>query len=158
MEQQLVTERVANPSLSRQVTNDLVQSLDVSVRANQKQRFTKNEILEMYANTVYYGRGAYGLRVAALTYFNKEPMKLSTSECAYLVGLFKAPERYGTDDSLGVVRRNLILGMMHDAEYLTDDEWTSAVAEPLRKAPPSRTYRGIAPHFVEMVRQTLTND
>lgn len=120
--------------------------------------YTKNEILEMYANTVYYGRGAYGLRVAALTYFNKEPMKLSTSECAYLVGLFKAPERYGTDDSLGVVRRNLILGMMHDAEYLTDDEWTGAVAEPLRKAPPSRTYRGIAPHFVEMVRQTLTND
>ena len=85
-------------------------------------------------------------------------MKLSTAECAYLVGLFKAPERYGTDDSLGVVRRNLILGMMHDAEYLTDNEWSVAVAEALRKAPPSRTYRGIAPHFVEMVRQTLTND
>jgi penicillin-binding protein 1A len=120
--------------------------------------YTKNEILEMYANTVYYGRGAYGLRVAALTYFNKEPMKLSVAECAYLVGLFKAPERYGSDDSLGVVRRNLILGMMRDTEYLTEDEFDKEVAEPLRKAPPSRTYRGIAPHFVEMVRQTLTND
>ncbi len=120
--------------------------------------YTKNEILEMYTNTVYYGRGAYGLRVAALTYFNKEPMKLSTAECAYLVGLFKAPERYGSDDSLGVVRRNLILGMMRDGEFLTEDEFAMAVAEPLRKAPPSRTYRGIAPHFVEMVRQTLTND
>lgn len=120
--------------------------------------YTKNEILEMYANTVYYGRGAYGLRVAALTYFNKEPMKLSVAECAYLVGLFKAPERYGSDDSLGVVRRNLILGMMRDAEHLTEDEFITAVAEPLRKAPPSLTYRGIAPHFVEMVRQTLTSD
>jgi penicillin-binding protein 1A len=120
--------------------------------------YTKNEILEMYANTVYYGRGAYGLRVASLTYFNKEPMKLSVAECAYLVGLFKAPERYGVDDSLGAVRRNLILGMMRDAEYLTEEEYSTAVAEPLRKAPPSKTYRGIAPHFVEMVRQSLTND
>lgn len=123
-----------------------------------ERNYTKNEILEMYANTVYYGRGAYGLRVAAATYFNKTPMKLTTAECAYLVGLFKAPERYGADDSLGVDRRNLILGMMRDEEFLTSDEWAAAVAEPLVKPPSNRTYRGMAPHFVEMIRQTLTND
>lgn len=120
--------------------------------------YTKNEILEMYSNTVYYGRGAYGLRVAAQTYFDKTPMDLTVAECAYLVGLFKAPERYGADDSLGTERRNLILGMMHDESFLTDAEWSAATSETLRKAQSSKTYRGIAPHFVEMVRQTLSND
>lgn len=123
-----------------------------------ERNYTKNEIMEMYANTVYYGRGAYGLRVASTTYFSKEPMKLSTAECAYLVGLFKAPERYGSDDSLGVERRNLILGMMRDNEFLTDDQWATAVAEPLVKPAPNKAYRGIAPHFVEMIRQSLTTD
>jgi penicillin-binding protein 1A len=120
--------------------------------------YTKNEILEMYANTVYYGRGAYGLRVAAHSYFNKEPMKLTTAECAYLVGLFKAPEKYGSDDSLGIERRNLILGMMLEQGYLTDARWAEATSEGLRKPAIASVFRGIAPHFVEMIRQQLTNN
>ncbi len=120
--------------------------------------YTKNEILEMYANTVYYGRGAYGLRVAAHSYFNKEPMKLSTAECAYLVGLFKAPEKYGSDDSLGIERRNLILGMMLEQGFLTDARWAEATSEGLRKPAIATVFRGIAPHFVEMIRQQLSNN
>lgn len=120
--------------------------------------YTKNEILEMYANTVYYGRGAYGLRVAAHSYFNKEPMKLTTAECAYLVGLFKAPEKYGSDDSLGIERRNLILGMMLEQGYLTEARWAEASSEPLRKPATAAVFRGIAPHFVEMVRQDLSKN
>ena len=120
--------------------------------------YTKNEILEMYANTVYYGRGAYGLRVAAHSYFNKEPMKLTTAECAYLVGLFKAPEKFGSDDSLGVERRNLILGMMLEQGYLTEARWAEATSEALRKPAIASVFRGIAPHFVEMVRQDLTRN
>ncbi|MDZ4745443.1 MAG: PBP1A family penicillin-binding protein [bacterium] len=118
--------------------------------------YTKNEILELYSNTVYYGRGAYGIRVASQVYFNKEPMKLTLSESAYLVGLFKAPERYANDDSLGVARRNLILGMMKDADYIAEDQWSKATAEPLARASSASTLRGIAPHFVEMVRQQLS--
>lgn len=120
--------------------------------------YTKNEILEMYANTVYYGRGAYGLRVAAHSYFNKEPMKLSTAECAYLVGLFKAPEKYGSDDSLGIERRNLILGMMLEQGFLTEARWADATSEGLRKPAIATVFRGIAPHFVEMIRQQLSNN
>lgn len=123
-----------------------------------EQAYTKNEILEMYANTVYYGRGAYGLRVASMTYFNKEPMELTVAECAYLVGLFKAPEKYGADDSLGVGRRNLVLAMMQEVGYVTDAELATSTAEPLHKVAPSNVYKGIAPHFVEMIRQTLTSD
>lgn len=120
--------------------------------------YTKNEILEMYTNTVYYGRGAYGLRVAAHSYFNKEPMKLTTAECAYLVGLFKAPEKYGSDDSLGIERRNLILGMMLEQGFLTEARWADATSEGLRKPAIATVFRGIAPHFVEMIRQQLSNN
>ncbi|MBU3740998.1 MAG: PBP1A family penicillin-binding protein [Candidatus Kapabacteria bacterium] len=120
--------------------------------------YTKNEILELYANTVYYGRGAYGIRVAAQVYFNKQPMDLTAAECAYLVGLFKNPYKYASDDEQGVERRNLILGMMHDEDYLDDAAWTRAVAEPLTKPSPREVRRGIAPHFVEMVRRQLSRD
>lgn len=120
--------------------------------------YTKNEILEMYANTVYYGRGAYGIGVAAQVYFNKPAIKLTDAESAYLVGLFKAPERYGSDDSLGISRRNLILGMMRDEGFLTEDRYQKAIIEPLAKPKPQMITRGIAPHFVEMIRQQLTSE
>ncbi|MEN9795073.1 MAG: hypothetical protein RLZZ150_50, partial [Bacteroidota bacterium] len=120
--------------------------------------YTKNEILEMYSNTVYYGRGAYGIRVASQVYFNKEPMKLTVAESAYLVGLFKAPEKFGQDDSAGISRRNLILGMMHDEGYITDDVLARSLAEPLVKPALAEVRRGIAPHFVETIRQLLGRD
>lgn len=117
--------------------------------------YTKNEILEMYANTVYYGRGAYGIRVASQVYFNKEPIRLTPAESAYLVGLFKAPEKYNANDSIGIARRNLILGMMLDQELLSDSEWAEATTAPLAKPDRKDVSRGIAPHFVEMIRQQL---
>ncbi len=120
--------------------------------------YTKDEILEMYANTVYYGRGAYGLRVASNTYFNKEPMQLTPAQSAYLVGLFKAPERYNRDDSAGIERRNLILSMMYEEGYLSAEQLALATTEPLLKPDAADVYRGIAPHFVEMIRQQLGQD
>ncbi len=120
--------------------------------------YTKNEILEMYANTVYYGRGAHGIRVASQVYFNKEPMKLTLAECAYLVGLFKAPEKYNSDDALGISRRNLILKMMADEGFITGNQWAASIGEPLAKPSAASVYRGIAPHFAEMVRQALSRD
>lgn len=121
-----------------------------------EQTYTKNEILEMYANTVYYGKGAYGIREAAHTYFNKEPRELTVAQSAYLVGLFKAPERYNRDDEAGIGRRNLILGMMRDAEFIGQDTWAEATTEPLVKVEPEEVSRGIAPHFVEVIRQKLS--
>lgn len=117
--------------------------------------YTKHEILEMYANTVYYGRGAYGIQVAAQVYFNKQAINLSTAECAYLVGLFKAPEKYNSNDSAGIARRNLILTMMTDEGFLNGDEWAKATAEPLAHPVAAAVGRGIAPHFVETIRQQL---
>jgi len=118
--------------------------------------YTKHEILEMYANTVYYGRGAYGIRVAAQVYCNKEPMQLTLAESAYLVGLFKAPEKYNADDSAGIARRNLILTIMRDEELISHDDWAQATTAPVTKPDRKEVSRGIAPHFVEMIRQQLS--
>jgi penicillin-binding protein 1A len=120
--------------------------------------YTKKEILEMYANTVYYGHGAYGIREAAHTYFNKEPNELTTAESAYLVGLFKAPERYNRDDSVGVSRRDLILHMMYEEGFIGRDSLDKATSDALVKAAPEEVSKGIAPHFVEMIRQKLSLD
>lgn len=117
--------------------------------------YTKNEILEMYANTVYYGRGAYGIREASHSYFMKEPSHLTTAECAYLVGLFKAPERYGRNDSLGLARRNLVLDLMHENSMISIDDRDSSKSESLVRAEREEISRGIAPHFVELIRQRL---
>lgn len=126
--------------------------------------FTKKEILEMYTNTVNFGRGAYGLQVASEVYFDKAPMQLSLAECAYLVGILKAPERY---NGLGnyeraIQRRNLVLSMMKDQGYINDNDYNNTTKEPINMArlrsPKSQSNSVIAPHFVEMIRQQLGKD
>ncbi|HOM04899.1 MAG TPA: PBP1A family penicillin-binding protein [Candidatus Kapabacteria bacterium] len=129
--------------------------------------YTKEEILELYTNTVNFGRGAYGLAVAAKVYFNKEPNELTTAECAYLVGCLKKPEYYNRKENYddAVERRNLVLKLMYDEGYLNSAQYLRAIEEPLEfatsKTSPTilggSSRLGIAPHFVEMLRQELTN-
>ncbi|ROL61690.1 PBP1A family penicillin-binding protein [Bacteroidetes/Chlorobi group bacterium ChocPot_Mid] len=128
-----------------------------------EQTYTKQEILELYANTVIFGRGAYGIQVASEIYFNKSPKELTTAECAFLVGILKNPENYnGTVDyDKAIRRRNLVLELMEDEGYLTPGQVASAASEELHLAE-----RGVsvhrrfmtAPHFVEMIRRQVSSD
>lgn len=123
--------------------------------------YTKQEIIERYANTVVFGRGAYGLLVASQLYFDKEPSELTTAECAFLVGILKAPEHYNGlqnyDKAKG--RRDLVLRLMYDQKYLKRAEFIAARKEPINLGA-GRLKKGresySAPHFVEMIRQSLT--
>lgn len=118
--------------------------------------YTKEEILELYTNTVNFGRGAYGLAVASKVYFNKEPNELTTAECAFLVGLLKKPEYYNRKENYedAIERRNLVLKMMYDEGYLSSAQYLQALQEPLEFASRanlgtlnSNTKLGISPHF-----------
>lgn len=129
--------------------------------------YTKEEILELYTNTVNFGRGAYGLAVASKVYFNKEPNELTTAECAFLVGLLKKPEYYNRKENYedAIERRNLVLKMMYDEGYLSSAQYLQALQEPLEFASRanlgtlnSNTKLGISPHFVEMLRQELSKN
>ena len=95
--------------------------------------YTKEEILELYANTVAFGRGAYGIQVAAQVYFDKSPINLSLAECAFLVGLLQRPERYnGQKDYVAAVqRRNYVLKLMEDNGKITPSMRSDARRETL---------------------------
>lgn len=124
--------------------------------------YTKNEILEMYSNTVYFGRGAYGIQVASEVYFDKNPLQLTVSECAYLVSLLKAPEHYNglTNYDKAIRRRNLVLSLMKEQGFINESQYREAVEEPINliRLKQNKQQPLIAPHFVEMIRQKLSRD
>ncbi|MEE9187192.1 MAG: PBP1A family penicillin-binding protein [Bacteroidota bacterium] len=123
-----------------------------------EQTYTKDEILEMYFNVAYFGRGAYGIATAAEVYFDKSPNELSIGESAILVGMLRGPAHYNpyTKPERSLQRRNLVLREMYEDGYLTRAQFYNATAEQITlKAAQSDSPAGVAPHFVEYVRQRL---
>jgi len=121
--------------------------------------FTKDEILEFYLNVVYFGRGAYGIAAASEMYFGKPPADLTLPEVATLVAMLKGPAYYDpinhADRATG--RRNVVISQMRKYGYITQEQAEEARAEPLQlKSGNDVLAAGIAPHFVESVRQILT--
>jgi penicillin-binding protein 1A len=146
--------------------NTLTRKLREAATAVQIEKaYTKEDILKMYSNTILFGRGAYGIQVAARTYFGKNANQLSISECAMLVGILPRPARYNPINNydLAIVRRNLVLGLMHEQGFINSAEYDDALNENLvitdSNDNPNNDYKineSIAPHFVEMLRQELT--
>lgn len=134
-----------------------------AVLALQLERaYTKPEILELYLNQVYFGEGAYGVEVAAKTYFGKRVSELTAAECALLAGLPKRPEYYSPfeDEQRAVDRRNLVLALMREEGYLTEGEYREAQAEPLRLVKQRKplgmsSYR--APYFTTYVLREVAS-
>ncbi len=162
-------------TITMQLSRNLFLSQEVSWKRKIREAFlsiqiektyTKKEILEMYANTVYFGKGAYGIQVASQVYFDKSPLELSTAESAMLVGLLKSPEGYNPfkNEDKALNRRNLILKMMYEQEFLNQNEYTEAVNSPITvfssDKNKSRRFMDnqIAPHFIEMIRQDISSD
>jgi penicillin-binding protein 1A len=119
-------------------------------------KFTKDEILEKYLNAIYFGHGAYGVQAAAETYFGKDMGTLTTAECAMIAGLIRSPGDYSPrfDPEAAKTRRDLVLGLMLQEQYIDQTVHDAAVAEPFTLAAPAAT-TGPAPYYVEWVKQTL---
>jgi len=117
---------------------------------------TKNEILEMYLNVTYFGRGAYGIEAASQAYFGKDVNKLTPAQCAYLVGILKGPENYDPDDDYdnAINRRNTVIDNTVNAGFIASAE-AEKIKKDALKVKEYLGYQGIAPHFAEMVRQQL---
>ncbi len=95
-------------------------------------KFSKDEIMEMYLNRVYYGSGAYGIDAAARRYFGKSARLLTIAEAATLAGVLKAPSRYSPtrNPDLAEARAQLVLTAMNQEGFITDKEAASALAAP----------------------------
>jgi penicillin-binding protein 1A len=117
----------------------------------------KDEILERYLNTVYFGRNAYGIEAAARAYFDIGAAELDAGQAALLAGLIRAPEAADPDDAPEVAtrRRDSVLAAMARDEVITRAEAEAAAAAPIAAVPAVRAEieAKAAPHFVELVRE-----
>lgn len=121
-------------------------------------RYSKDEILGMYLNEVYYGQGSSGVEAAAQSYFRKPAHDLTLSESAFIAGLPLGPSRFDPNLDLesAVGRRNFVLDRMANLDMITSDQSKSAKAEPLNAQ--SRDITIKAPHFVFYVLNQLREE
>ena len=128
------------------------------IAIQMEKMYTKDQILNMYVNTIYYGNSAYGIEAASITYFNKHASELTLAEAATLVGLPNSPTLYDPfkNPENCVSRRNLVLDRMLEAGDITQEEHDAAQAEELVLNRGELTEStGSYPYFTEYVRQLL---
>lgn len=87
--------------------------------------YTKDQLLEMYLNTIYMGHGAYGIEAAAKSYFGKSPKQLTIDESAILAGLVAAPEKYSPfkNEKSSQTRKAYVMGRMLDLDWISKEDY-----------------------------------
>ena len=123
-----------------------------------EQNFTKNEILYLYLNQIYFGGGAYGVGQAARTYFGKDAQSLTVSEAALLAGLVQRPSAYDPRRNFEAAdnRRRYVIGRMLDDGHITQEIYDREIdLPPVIQRHPDLENFGIAGHFTEEVRRLL---
>jgi len=124
-----------------------------------ERNYTKEEIIVMYLNTVFFGSNAYGIRSAAATFFGKHPAHLTIEESALLVGVVNAPTYYSPvrNPERALQRRNRVLSQMAKYDYITQQECDSLQALPMKLNYQQQDHlAGLAPHFRDMLRRTMS--
>jgi penicillin-binding protein 1A len=120
-------------------------------------RFSKDQILGFYLNTIYLGRGAYGIEAAARAYFNEHATELSLRQAAFIAGIIPAPESYQPDENpdLAKERRDHVLHLMQEQGYITAARTVKASHGPVKLAPGSsgRAKHEKAAYFMEWLRK-----
>src|SRR5216683_2364078 len=152
--QQLIKQRLLSdePTLTRKI-KEAILAVEVT------RTFTKDQILEMYLNQIYYGNQSYGIRSAARTYFGIYDLsKLTLGQMALLAGLPQAPSAYDPiqNPDASKVRRAEVLDAMVENKYITQSEADAAKAEAITVEPASTSL--YAPHFTFRVREQLVRD
>lgn len=133
-----------------------IQEMVLALRLEQT--LSKEEILELYLNQIYLGSGAYGVEAAAREYFNKSVADLTLPEAAMIGGLAPAPSVYSPLKNLeeAKARQRYVLERMMEERYVSYAQAMTAWQEPLSLSPaPPASYSGLAPYYVEHVRQLL---
>ncbi|OGS38182.1 MAG: hypothetical protein A2551_05320 [Elusimicrobia bacterium RIFOXYD2_FULL_34_30] len=141
--------------LSRRKTLD--RKVKEVILALQLERdYSKNEILEMYLNQIYFGNGAYGVATASKVYFGKNIQDLTLDECALLAGLPRAPSAYSPfrNPEKAIQRRAIVLSRMHDVGFISEEQKKESSERNIVVYPPNVVTK-VAPYFIDDIRQTL---
>lgn len=126
------------------------------VSAEVERRFSKDQILEFYINSVYFGSGAYGIKAASREFFDKPLAQLSVAEAATLAVLVRNPSVYNPrrNPDLVLKRRDSVVREMFESEWITEEQMEKEVRKPLNVID-HKPFKGIADHVVAEVRRQL---
>jgi penicillin-binding protein 1A len=121
-----------------------------------EQDLSKDEILELYLNNIYFGRGRYGIEEAARDDFGKSAKDLTIAQAALIAGRIANPRDYGPRASMqfALARRAYVLGQMHEKGFLSDAQWLAASQEAVTLAPAEASSE-LAPEAVEIAKSML---
>jgi penicillin-binding protein 1A len=153
-------------TLTQQLARQSFLTFDKTIRRKLKEavlavrlehEFTKDQILEMYLNKVYFGDGLYGAEAASLGFFGKDARDLDVAEAALLAGLVKSPSTYAPTVSLdrAIARRNVVLQAMRDSRAIDDATYKRAVASRPHLRDALRSEDSYGQYFKEEVRKQL---
>jgi len=123
-----------------------------------EKKYSKQQILEMYLNDVYFGQGCYGVKTACQIFFNKAPNDLTLGECALLAGIIRSPNGYSPyfASKKAKERRDVVLNKMVQLNYISEAQAEQAKQEPIAVQPiPEKAPNPVAPYFTEYVTQYL---
>jgi len=140
--------------------DSIIRKIKEVITAIQIERtYTKDEILEMYLNTVHFGHGTYGVEAATKRFYGKESKDLTMDESALLVGLLPAPASYSPVHypERATRRRNTVLRLLRDQNFITQQEYEVSRAKTLESIL-DEPKRGMAPYFTEYVRRILEKE
>jgi penicillin-binding protein 2A len=138
------------------LTNDktfMRKTKEVIIAINLERKYTKDQILEMYLNQVYFGHGVYGIGGAAKYYFGKDIDKITVEESASLAALLKAPSHYDpvSQPTRGLERRNLVLYKMLEKHYITEAEYRKYKAKPTKLQITEQKFENGYATYIDMV-------
>ncbi len=152
--QQLVKNIYLTPS--RTITRKLK---EIILAYRLEKQLTKNQILELYLNTVYFGAGAWGIEAAARTYFDTHASKLTIEQSALLAGLVKAPSAYNPykHPQAARIRMAYVLKRMYENHFITFKQYEKAMHSRvvLKKRPPNFFGLIVAPYFTDYIKTWL---
>ena len=123
-----------------------------------ERNYTKDEIMTMYMNQIFFGSNAYGIKAAAQTFFGKNPVDLTVEEAATLVGMVNKPTRYNPaiNPDKSLARRNLVISRMAKNGFLTQEQCDSIQQIPITLSYQIQDHHaGLGPYFRDMLRRTM---
>ena len=158
-----ITQQLAKTLYPREDTSNIFKMVWTKLKewvtaVKLERSYTKDEIMNMYMNQVFFGSNAYGIKAAAQTFFGKSPIDLTVEEAATLVGMVNKPTRYNPvlNPDKSLARRNLVISRMEQNGFITKAECDSIQQIPINLSYQIQDHNaGIGPYFRDMLRRTM---